>query len=83
MEQGRLYNAKIKYISLCFVSVLLDPLRDELPPGVVGEVVCREHLALDEGLQVLNLEVADLGKRMLHLLWRLEIHICITHVLKD
>ena len=38
----------------------LDPLRDELPPGVVGEVVCREHLALDEGLQVLDLEVADL-----------------------
>ena len=40
--------------------MLLDPLRDELPPGVVGEVVCREHLALDEGLQVLDLEVADL-----------------------
>ena len=40
--------------------MLSDSLRDELPPGVVGEVVCREHLALDEGLQVLDLEVADL-----------------------
>ena len=48
---------------------LLDPLRDELPPGVVGEVVCREHLALDEGLQVLDLEVADLKRRTLRLLW--------------
>ena len=62
MEQGCLYNAKIKYISLCLACQchLLDSLRDELPPGVVGEVVCREHLALDEGLQVLDLEVADL-----------------------
>ena len=54
---------------------LLDPLRDELPPGVVGEVVCREHFALDEGLQVLDLEVADLERRISHLLWGLEIHI--------
>ena len=48
----------------------LDPLRDELPPGVVGEVVCREHLALDEGLQVLDLEVADLERRIVsHFIW--------------
>lgn len=40
--------------------VPLDPLRDKLPLGVVSEVVCSEHLALHEGLQVLNLEVAHL-----------------------
>ena len=55
--------------------MLSDSLHDELPPGVVGEVVCREHLALDEGLQVLDLEVADLERRISHLLWGLEIHI--------
>ena len=54
---------------------LLDPLRDELPPGVVGEVVCREHLALDEGLQVLDLEVADLKRRIFHLLRGPELHV--------
>ena len=39
---------------------VLDPLRNEPPLGVVGEVVGDEHIALDERLQVLNLEVADL-----------------------
>ena len=45
-------------------SCLLDPLCDEPPPGVVGEVVGAEHLALDEGLQVLNLEMAHLRRSM-------------------